>query len=36
MKTSVKILTCIYIQTQKSFNQRHKLFPEKASLEQAV
>jgi len=36
MKTSVKIQTCIHIQTPKSFNQRHKLFPEKASCEQAI
>jgi hypothetical protein len=36
MKTFVKILTCIHTQTPKGFNQMHKLFPEKASLEQAV
>lgn len=36
MKTSVKIQTCVHIQTPKSCNQRRKLFSEKISLEQAV
>jgi hypothetical protein len=36
MKTSIKIQTCIHIQTSQIFNQRYKLFPKKASLEQAV